>query len=309
MASKGSKTKKRGSNAKCLWMQAGVVRQRYCSLEYNCPACRLDRVLRQQADENSRLPAAGVKQSGRRGRVVFWRDKMKGLPPSRQPCIHHMKGRIDFRSCTHAYRCNDCDFDQYFQDQYSVYADIRPVHVMEVEGIRVPQGYYLHNGHTWAKLEEGGSVRIGMDDFARRLLGPSDRVEVPLIGQQIRQGSPAIRVVRGKFETRMVSPVSGVITEVNPVLRSDGSIAHTAPYGEGWLFRVQAGSLREDLRELVIGSDTEQFYDREVSRLYHEIEQCIGPLATDGGFLGEDIYGNLPAMDWEKVMNSFFHGD
>jgi glycine cleavage system H lipoate-binding protein len=306
MASIDKKSKRSDDQDRCLWMQAGVVRHRYCSLGYNCPECRLDRVLRNVADENRVLRAAGQGRPGRRGSIICWRDKMKALPQTRQPCVHHMKGRIDFRSCTHAYRCSDCDFDQYFQDQFSVYADIRPVHVMEVEGIQVPQGYYLHRGHTWAKLEEGGSVRVGLDDFARRILGPPDRIEVPLIGQKISQGSPAIQVHRGGRLAQLVSPISGVVTEVNPRLQSKGVTVHRAPYAEGWVFRLHADSLREDIKELVIGSDTADFYDEEVTRLYQEIEKSVGPLTADGGFLGDDISGNLPDMDWQQVMRLFF---
>jgi glycine cleavage system H lipoate-binding protein len=217
-----------------------------------------------------------------------------------------MKGRIDFRSCTHAYRCKDCDFEQYFQDQFSVYADIRPVHLLEVEGIQVPQGYYLHPGHTWVKLEEGSVVRVGLDDFARRVLGPPDRIETPLIGQKVFQGSPAIQVHRRSRKTQLVAPLSGVVTDVNPALRSTGAAAHTSPYGLGWLFRLHADSLREDLKELVIGSDTADFYAGEVTRLWMEIENGVGPLAADGGFIGDDISGNLPDMDWRRVMGLFF---
>lgn len=306
IASIKKKANNPGDPARCLWMQAGVVRHRYCSLDYNCPECRLDRVLRSVADENRILRSAGQRRPGRRGSIVGWRDKMRALPPARQPCVHHMKGRIDFRSCTHAYRCSDCDFDQYFQDQFSVYADIRPVHVMEVEGIQVPQGYYLHRGHTWVKLEEAGGVRVGIDDFARRILGPPDRIEAPLIGQRVSQGSPVIQVHRGAMQAQLVSPISGVVTDVNPALRSKGAVAHAAPYADGWVFRLHADSLREDLKALVIGSDTADFYDREVTRLYQEIEKSAGPLAADGGFLGDDISGNLPDMDWRQVMRLFF---
>ncbi|MFH0726036.1 MAG: glycine cleavage system protein H [Pseudomonadota bacterium] len=306
MATIDKKSKRSDEPGRCMWMQAGVVRHRYCSLDYNCPECRLDRVLRNVADENRALRAAGLKRPGRRGSIVCWRDKMTALPQTRQPCVHHMKGRIDFRSCTHAYRCGDCDFDQYFQDQFSVYADIRPVHVMEVEGIQVPQGYYLHPGHTWVKLEEGSVVRVGLDDFARRILGPPDRIEAPLVGQMVSQGNPAIQVHRGSLKTQLVSPLSGVVTDVNPALRSKGAAIHTAPYADGWVFRLHADSLREDLKALVIGSDTADFYDREVTRLYQEIEKSAGPLAADGGFIGDDISGNLPDIDWQRVMRLFF---
>lgn len=291
---------------RCLWMQAGVVRQRYCTRDFDCPACRFDRALRHVADENRRLQAAGRQPVGRRGKISCWREKLKARPLARQPCVHYMKGRIDFRSCTHAYRCGDCDFDQYFQDQYAVYADIRAVDVLELEGIQVPQGYYLHAGHTWVKLEEGGMVRIGIDDFARRLLGPPDRIEAPLMGQRVSQGRPAIGVHRGPFQTELVSPISGVVTDINPDLRTQGGKAHSAPYTDGWILRLHADALRQELPHLMMGHDAGDFYDQEVSRLYREIETVTGPLATDGGQLSDDLYGNLPDMDWQRVTQLFF---
>ncbi|MDX9785311.1 MAG: glycine cleavage system protein H [Desulfobacterales bacterium] len=306
MGSINQKENKFGDSAQCLWMQAGVVRKRYCCLDYNCPACRFDRMLRRVADQNQRLRQHGIEPLGRIGTIVGWREKLKTLPQTRQPCIHHLKGRIEFRPCTQAYRCSDCDFDQYFQDQFSVYADIRPVEVMAIEGIQVPQGYYLHQGHTWAKLEEGGAVRVGLDDFARRILGPLDQIMTPLMGQRVCQGAPAIRVQRGQLQAELVSPVSGVVTEINPGLRTKGTTAHAAPYTDGWVLRLHPDSLREEIKTLMIGSDTAAFYDQEVSRLYQVIEESVGPMATDGGYLGDDISGNLPQMDWQRVMRLLF---
>lgn len=290
----------------CLWMQAGVVKRHRCSRDYDCPACRFDRVMRHAADENQRLRRAGIRPTGPRSRIVSWREKLKALPPNRQPCLHTMKGRIDFRPCTHAYRCTDCEFDQYFQDQYAVYADIRPVAVMEVGGIQVPQGYYLHPGHTWARLEQADTVRVGVDDFARRLLGPPERIEAPLVGTRLSQGRCAIRVHRGGRETLLVSPLSGVVTDVNLSLGARCGPAHRAPYTQGWVLRLHADNLRQELKALMMGGETPTFFDQELHQLFGEIEDCCGPLATDGGFLSEDLSGNLPQMDWNRVMRKFF---
>jgi len=95
-----------------------------------------------------------------------------------------MKGKIDFRACTHGYHCADCEFDQYFDDQHQVHAVVTPVDTMEIEGFKIPQGYYFHKGHTWAKIEEGSTVRVGMDDFSLRLLGPLDSIKAPLVGKE-----------------------------------------------------------------------------------------------------------------------------
>ena len=55
---------------------------------------------------------------------------MKALPPSQRPCLHHLEGRIPFKPCTNDYNCSRCEFDQYFDDEYSVHAVVRPVDVL-----------------------------------------------------------------------------------------------------------------------------------------------------------------------------------
>ncbi|MBC2741727.1 MAG: hypothetical protein HGJ93_01415 [Desulfosarcina sp.] len=96
----------------CIWMQAGVVKTKMCRRAFDCTGCRFDRVLRRLAEENRERSASGAAVPGRRGRIVYWADKLNGLPAHRRPCLHHLKGRIDFRNCTHDYLCSNCEFDQ-----------------------------------------------------------------------------------------------------------------------------------------------------------------------------------------------------
>ena len=81
-----------------------------------------------------------------------------------------MKRRIGFRACTNEYLCGNCEFDQYFDDQYAVHAVVKPVDVLDIDGFKIPQGFYLHKGHTWVKIEKDQTVRVGLDDFALRML-------------------------------------------------------------------------------------------------------------------------------------------
>jgi glycine cleavage system H lipoate-binding protein len=216
-----------------------------------------------------------------------------------------MKGRIQFRSCTHDYQCHNCDFDQYFHDQYAVYAVVNPVDLLNVKGIKVPQGYYFHKGHMWAKIEEGSGIRVGADDFALRLLGPPDRIEAPLMGKEVIQGSPSIQFIRGENKATLLSPISGVVTSINPELRENGHPAHEDPYSDGWIMKIEPGRLRQDLAHLMINEETDQFIEDEVDRLYQVIEETSGPLSTDGGNLIRDIYGNMPELGWERLTKEF----
>ncbi len=294
-------------NHPCLWMQAGVVHRKFCDTDYDCSPCRFDRILRQAAIQNKRLRGEGKTPKGKKAEIVFWKDRLKELPANQRPCLHHMKGRIDFRACTHEYRCGNCEFDQYFQDQYSVHAFVRPVDFLDVEGFKIPQGYYLHQGHCWAKLEEGSEVRLGIDDFALRLLGPLDWIKAPLVGKELQQNRSDILMNRGRFEAKVLSPISGVVTAVNSKLREQGNLANKDPYSEGWILRIHSSDLRQDLKNLMIGDETEAFFSQEVDRLYNLIEEEAGPLSADGGQLHNDIFGNLPQLGWERLTKLFLH--
>jgi glycine cleavage system H lipoate-binding protein len=212
-----------------------------------------------------------------------------------------MKGRIEFRICTHEYHCSNCGFDQFFDEQYSVHAVVNPVDFLEIKGFKLPQGYYFHPGHTWVKLEGDSTVRVGLDEFALRVLGPFDRIEGPLMGKLVEQGRAAIVATRGELSAKVLSPVSGIVTSINPRLREEGRAAAEDPYSEGWVMSIHAEDLRRDLRNLMIKEESGAFIGTEVDRLYHLVEEVAGPLAADGGHLGKDIYGNMPELGWDRL--------
>jgi glycine cleavage system H lipoate-binding protein len=305
MASPLSKIQSSEKQPACIWMQAGVVRRKHCTIDYHCEACRFDRSMRRVARENSRMRQQGNSATGKRGRIVFWKDRLRDLPAWKQPCLHHMKERIDFRACTNDYQCVNCEFDQYFSDQYTVHAVVRPVDVLDIKSFKLPHGYYLHRGHAWVKIEERSTVRIGLDDFALRLLGPLDRIEAPLMGKELVQDRDDILLNRDANTARVQSPVNGVVTDINPELREKGSLANQDPYTRGWVMRLHSSTLRQDIKNLMIGEQAEEFLDGEIDHLYRVIEEEAGPLATDGGYLGDDIYGNLPGASWQKLTRIF----
>lgn len=289
----------------CIWLQAGVVPHKFCRLKYQCTACAYDRAMRRTAAENKRIREKGRIPRGKRGRIVFWKDKLRELPAWKQPCLHHMIGHIEFRACTHDYQCGNCEFDQYFNDQFAVHAVVQPVDVLDVKGFKLPHGFYLHPGHTWVKIEEGSTVRIGLDDFALRLLGPLDRIEAPLMGKELQQGRKDISLRRAGNDAKLLSPVSGVVTDINPALRERGSRSSEDAYSESWILLLHCADLRQDLRQLMIGDEAGEFINEEVSHLYDVIEETAGPLAADGGYLGDDIFGNLPGIGWQKLTREF----
>jgi glycine cleavage system H lipoate-binding protein len=296
---------KTGREPHCIWMLAGVVKHKTCTLDYECAQCSFDRALFRVADENRIRRQQGEQPAGRRGAIVSWQEMLKRWPLWKRPCLHHLKARIGFRACTHDYMCGQCDFDQYFNDPFTVFATMCPLEAFDIQGVRLPQGYYLHRGHCWVSLEEGGIIRVGFDDFALKVLAPFEQVDVPLIGKPLSRDAAAVTVGRGPHRARFLSPVSGVVTDTNPQIRENGCRAGTDPYTDGWVLRVYVPNLRQDLQALMIGEQASDFLKTEIERLFGLIEANVGPLAVDGGRLARDIFGCLPQLGWDTLTTTF----
>ncbi len=57
-----------------------------------------------------------------------------------------------------------------------------------VAGFQVPDGLHYHRGHTWVRTIGPDMAVVGIDDFARRLIGPISRAALPKAGSWLRQG-------------------------------------------------------------------------------------------------------------------------
>ena len=125
------------------------------------------------------------------------------------------------------------------------------------------------------------------------------------MGKEVKQEEACIRIQRDSQDAEVRSPVNGVVTAINPIVRDDGNLLNRDPYTEGWVMTVHATDLRQDLKGLLIGKETDAFMRKELGRLQHAIEEVAGPLAVDGGLLGNDIYGNMPQLGWKRLTQMF----
>lgn len=223
-----------------------------------------------------------------------------------QPCIRHVEGYIGFRVCTNNHDCASCAFEQDFTDHYRVNAVVRSVRGLDVAGFQVARGYYFHRGHTWVRVEEDRTVRVGLDDFALKVLGPFDSIQVPLVGKPVKQGRRDITVRRGENSSAVESPVSGVITAFNRDLLEGSRPASENPYTDGWLMTVHCPSLRDNLRKLMIDRETEAFIAGKVGALFDTIEETVGPMANDGGIIRGNLLGEAPELGWGRLSRLVF---
>jgi glycine cleavage system H lipoate-binding protein len=274
----------------CLWMQAGVVEFKNCNNFYDCTTCKYDHGMRQQVEK---------------GKQRSWQDAMRRKPSLERVCRHTLTRRIERRACGYNYECSTCDFDQFFEEVWAAKIGSRPHEMQDVKGFQVPSGSYFHDGHTWARIESSGLIRVGMDDFSLKLLGKADAFDLPLMGKELSQGKAGWGLKRESNSASVLSPVDGVIIEVNATVRERPGTTNQEPYGEGWLFAVRNQDTKGALKKLMDDAAGLEWMAAEVSKLEAMIESVAGPFAVDGGTLREDIYGSLPALGWKTLTRAF----
>ena len=68
---------------------------------------------------------------------------------------------------------------------------------MEIQGYNMPEDLHYHGENTWAKLEEDGTVRVGMDDFYQKQAGETTYIDLPFEGDEVQEGDAAPHVAFG----------------------------------------------------------------------------------------------------------------
>jgi glycine cleavage system H protein len=110
---------------------------------------------------------------------------------------------------------------------------------------QTPIGLTYASSHEWARLEEDGTVTVGISDHAQQALGDVVFVEAPDVGDDLDAGGEAGVVESVKAASDIYSPVSGEVVAINAVLEDTPETINEDPYGEGWMFRVKPADLSE----------------------------------------------------------------
>ena len=114
----------------------------------------------------------------------------------------------------------------------------------------IPDDFHYASTHEWVKVDENGVATVGISDHAQEALGDIVFVELPEPGTEIEARAEAAVVESVKAASDIYSPVSGEITQVNEALIDNPQLVNTAPYDDGWIYRMTINDER-DLDELL----------------------------------------------------------
>ena len=114
----------------------------------------------------------------------------------------------------------------------------------------IPNNLKFLDSHEWARLEEDGTVTVGISDHAQGLLGDIVFVELPDTGKTISKKDDIAIVESVKAASDVYSPLSGEIVSVNEALNDNPELINSSPYDDGWFFKIKPQN-NDELEDLL----------------------------------------------------------
>jgi glycine cleavage system H lipoate-binding protein len=164
-----------------------------------------------------------------------------------------------------------------------------------------PRDAWFHPGHAWARPGPDGLVRVGIDDFAQKLIGAPTAVELPEPGERVMQGARGLRFRFGARAIDVFSPVDGEVFERNEALLKRPELINADPYGDGWLVKIRPERLEANLGNLLHDGSAGAWMAAAEESLRARMEPGLGPVLQDGGVPVTGIARNVFGDGWEDV--------
>ncbi len=112
--------------------------------------------------------------------------------------------------------------------------------------------------HVWVRREDDSTVTVGITDYAQSELGDLIYVELPNEGDEIILLEPFGSIECAELVTDIYAPIGGQVLEVNRDVIDNPAIISDAPYGRGWILRIEPADM-EELRALMSADDYEEY--------------------------------------------------
>jgi glycine cleavage system H protein len=124
-----------------------------------------------------------------------------------------------------------------------------------------PEDIKYHREHAWVRVE-GKRAIIGITDYAQHQLGDIVYVDLPEVDTEVDADSELSEIESTKSTSPVISPVSGMVVEINEDLSDSPEIINEDPYGNGWISVLELSDPTE-VNDLMSKAEYEHFLKEE----------------------------------------------
>lgn len=237
-------------------------------------------------------------------------QRFRTFDGEQRKCRYMMMGVVDYKLCSKNYECYHCEIDQRMEETYGMHPAFA-VKLAEQKKLQKIGEFYLDpnlyyfQGHTWVKMLNG-RVRIGIDDFAQRILGRNLIVKLPSRDLHIKKKDFAFEVIVSDKKAEILAPLSGKITDVNFDIEINPHLVKREPFGRGWLFDMEPDDLSSDIKGLLKKFDAVNWLRNDAVRLDNLTMPKYSSIIADGGYILADLPGILNEEEWKTLTKEFF---
>lgn len=175
----------------------------------------------------------------------------------------------------------------------------------------IPGGVFISENHTWVSMDQTGISRIGIDDFAKKLIGKINSVELPNLGMEVKAGQPLFTIKQGNRSVTFNSPISGKVSKINTILQSNVDALDVTPYERNWICALDAENLDEEINEMKIGKAAVTFFQEDIEKFKSLMNDIMKSEKENGEYIeeGQLYIGQIEKLNdtnWNKVTAEFF---
>ncbi len=109
----------------------------------------------------------------------------------------------------------------------------------EKESFDIPEEYYYSKDHEWLKLNPNGNARVGITDYAAKMLNDIVYVTLPQENQKFSKKDVFGQVESVKTVSDVYMPISGIVVKSNLELTRKPEVVASSPYGDGWMLEIK----------------------------------------------------------------------
>ncbi len=296
-----------GNERKCIWMESGAVSFKLCNNQYQCDTCQFDMAManRVQKLKNENDIISQLKKPAKK--IDLWTEEFRNLPAGERKCRYMLMGEVSYKICPNSFRCSECSFDQMMQEQMSAQHSVSENELSLESGFYMDDSLVYYRNHMWLKLERNGKFRIGIDDFASRLLGKVNNLYLPNLGRKVDIGEFFLSVNHKFGDFEFASPLEGIVDTVNYDLMEDPGLLTGDPYGYGWLMMVEPENVSKTNGNIFQSSEARDWMAEESKVLNSSIHSSASFTMHDGAIASEDISANLKKDEWLALARNHLH--
>jgi glycine cleavage system H protein len=187
--------------------------------------------------------------------------------------------------------------------------------ILSAGSMLIPQGLFYSRNHTWMFMEKSGSARIGLDDLLLHLTGEVKLGKLRNSGENIRKGDLLTEVSQDGKSLRILSPVSGKITGINPAINENPGILNKDPYEKGWIYEIKPSKWIPEADDCYfeegaiqwLKTELERFKDFLGTELKIYSSEPSPVVMQDGGALCDHVLTGLSGEVWKDFEKEFLN--